>query len=223
MDRRRVTVPAAVLAAGACALVLTGCSASGSEPSPPTGIDELVVPTPDPDPADFVARVDNPWLPLAVGASWTYTDGLDDVAVAVTAGPTVEGVATVSVVTAGRDGETVDHYAQDARGNVWWFGREGEWRAGAAGAEAGLAMAAHPRVGDGYRLADVPGRALLCEVLDVDESEVVPAGRFDDLVEVRTDLDGEVTRRYYAAGTGLVASLSEDDGPELELTAHDAP
>ena len=47
-------------------LVLTGCG-SASEPSPPTGIDELVIPTPSIDPADFVDRVDSPWLPLAAG------------------------------------------------------------------------------------------------------------------------------------------------------------
>ena len=43
-----------------------------SERSPPTGVDELVIPTPSPDPADFVAVVDNPWLPLEPGRTWTY-------------------------------------------------------------------------------------------------------------------------------------------------------
>ena len=30
------------------------------------------IPTPSPDPADFVGAVDNPWLPLAPGRTWTY-------------------------------------------------------------------------------------------------------------------------------------------------------
>ena len=49
--------------------------------------------------------------------------------------------------------QVVDYYAQDRHGNVWWFGREGVWRAGEDGAEAGLAMPATPRVGDGWRAA----------------------------------------------------------------------
>ena len=49
--------------------------------------------------------------------------------------------------------QVVDYYAQDRHGNVWWFGREGVWLAGEDGAEAGLAMPATPRVGDGWRAA----------------------------------------------------------------------
>ncbi len=46
--------------------VLTGCG-SASVSSPPSGVDELVIPTPSPDPDDFVAAVDNPWFPLEPG------------------------------------------------------------------------------------------------------------------------------------------------------------
>src|SRR5690242_18312430 len=60
-------VAAVLLAAGA----LTGCGASPA-PLGPTGIDELTIPTPSPDPADFVADVDNPWFPLPPGTTWTY-------------------------------------------------------------------------------------------------------------------------------------------------------
>ena len=49
--------------------------------------------------------------------------------------------------------QVVDYFAQDRRGNVWWFGREGEWLAGEDGAQAGLAMPATPRLGDGWRAA----------------------------------------------------------------------
>ena len=30
------------------------------------------IPTPTPDPADFVDAIDNPWLPLAPGTTWRY-------------------------------------------------------------------------------------------------------------------------------------------------------
>ena len=49
-----------------------GCGAASPD-SPPSGIDELVIPTPSPDPADFVRGVDNPWLALEPGATWSYT------------------------------------------------------------------------------------------------------------------------------------------------------
>lgn len=53
------------------ALSLTGCV--GPPPSiDPSGVDELQIPTPAPDPADFVATVDNAWFPLAPGSVWTY-------------------------------------------------------------------------------------------------------------------------------------------------------
>ena len=53
----------------------TGCGAAGQanpEKIGPRGVDELVIPTPDPDPDDFVDAVTNPWLPLAPGTVWTY-------------------------------------------------------------------------------------------------------------------------------------------------------
>ena len=122
------------------ALALTGCG-SASDPSPPAGVDGLVIPTPSVDPDDFVTGVDNPWLPLPVGATWRYAlSGTrpGDVTVTTLEGPDVEGVATTAVETQtvhARGRDTVsDFYAQDEAGNVWWFGRQGEWLAGQDGA-----------------------------------------------------------------------------------------
>ena len=60
------------LSVGVVALVLTlaGCG-SVSVDYEETGIDGLTVPTPTPDPEDFVGEVDNPWLPLEPGSTWT--------------------------------------------------------------------------------------------------------------------------------------------------------
>ena len=56
-----------VALAVAVVLVAGGCS-DASPDSPPSGIDELQIPTPSPDPDDFVRGIDNPWLALEPGA-----------------------------------------------------------------------------------------------------------------------------------------------------------
>jgi hypothetical protein len=194
--------------------VLTGCG-TASAPSPPTGVDELVIPTPTPDPGDFVATVDNPWFPLPAGRTWTYdvldTTGSHRLVVSVTDGPVVEGVATTARVAVEGRRTTTDWYAQDTAGNVWWFGRAGEWRAGADGAEAGLAMAASPRLGDGYRTAYDEGviedRAT---VASIDGTVTLPVGTYRDVVviEVRSTVPTSTTHELtYARDVGLV----EDD------------
>lgn len=202
--------------------VAFGAGGCGSESpiSPPTGVDQLVIPTPSPDPADFVPHVDNPWLPLATGATWTYrltggTAGLRTVTV-LPQPVTVAGVATTAVRTDTTDGELVDYFAQDRQGNVWWFGREGEWRAGEDGAEAGLAMPAHPRLGDGWRTAYQPGVVEdQASVTSLDQTATTPAGRYADVVALDSSspLTPEVaTRSFYARGVGLVEQVSTE-GP----------
>jgi len=203
----------------AAVLGLSGCG-TASEPSPPSGVDELAIPTPSVDPDDFVARIDNPWLPLASGATWTYrvtgsTTGVSSGTQTVTVRDQAEDVAGVSataVDTSGPAGDVTDYYAQDRSGNVWWLGREGVWRAGDDGAEAGLAMPRHPRVGDGWRTALLSGvvedRA---SVAALDGSVSVPAGTFDNLVELETSspLTPELgTLESYARGVGLVRTVS---------------
>jgi len=190
---------------------LTGCG-SASVPSPPSGVDELVIPTPSPAPADFVATVDNPWFPLEPGTTWTYAvedpAGAHTLTVTAEPGPEVAGVATTArVSTEGSHVET-DWYAQDDRGNVWWFGRDGSWQAGEDGAEAGLAMADTPRVGDGYRPALAPGVSEdTATVTALDDRVTVPAGTFEALlVDGRSELEpGVHTESSYAEGVGLVA------------------
>ena len=64
--RTRSALPALAVVA---TLGLAGCGAAGDPPTvSPAGVDMLEVPTPSPDPGDFVEQVDNPWLPLLPGA-----------------------------------------------------------------------------------------------------------------------------------------------------------
>ena len=208
------------LAAIGVLLTLSAGCGSASEPSPPSGVDELVIPTPDPRPGDFVSAIDNPWLPYAVGSTWTYAAGSgSSLVVTVDNGPKVDGIATTAVtstVTAppGETKETVDYYAQDRRGNVWWFGREGAWVAGEGGEEAGLAMAATPRLGDGYAL----GNGAHAEVVDLDGYVSVPAGEYDAALVIEVTQGIASATRRYAGGVGLVEN---EAGGGLQLVNFD--
>jgi hypothetical protein len=197
------------------ALALSACG-TGAEPYPPTGIDELVIPTPSPRPDDFVARIDNVWLPLTPGRTWTYDvrrtghpDAIETVRVL--ADPvTVDGVATTAVRTdVRRPGETpatwTDYYAQDTRGDVWWFGRAGLWQAGREGAEAGLVITATPRLGDGYRAAYEKGV--------VEDVITVAQARPQVALEWASALSPGAQRwETYRKGIGLVDRLDTSTG-----------
>lgn len=217
---RRHLLLAVLLAA---CLVAAGCTAS--ESSPPTGVDTLTIPTPDPSPDDFVAEVDNEWLPLPVGATWTYRVREEVAAyrlqVTVTEGPEVQGVATTAVRREPRVSDrqlvsltpSTDWYAQDRDGNVWWFGRADGWRAGESGAQAGLVMPAEPRFGDGFRMALAPGIDQWAQVAGVDT----------DLGQVELDVHRvEVVRtERYAVGVGLQSWSTGGLGASGTLLEHD--
>ena len=232
---------------GALVAATTGACAGGPPTVAPTGVDGLVVPTPSPRPADFTDRVDNPWFPLVPGTVRTYRattgGGPRTVTVTVT-GRTrvVAGVRTVVVHEAvtGPRGRRVaqadEFYAQDLAGNVWFFGvagtpydggrtdEDGSWQAGVDGAQAGLAMPAHPRLGDGYVRAHAPGVAMdQAEVLDLAATRDLPLGFEDRLLETAdtSPLEpGRVRHTFFARGTGPVEQDTVVGGTErLELTA----
>ncbi len=101
---------------------------------------------------------------------------------------------------------TDDWYAQDSEGNIWYFGEDtaefhdgkkdtsGSFEAGVDGAEAGVAMPAHPELGLTYREEYYKGHAEdRSKVLALDQQVEVPAGHF-----TRRDPD----RRLHAARAG---------------------
>jgi len=183
------------------------------------------------NPADFTTRIDNPYFPLTPGRSYrfegttSYGDETDTVTVT---NQTVEilGVRCVvvkdAVQTNGALTElTFDWYAQDAAGNVWYFGEDsheisggvptssaGSWRAGADGARPGVVMPAEPKVGLTYRQEYLVGRAEdMARVLALHAKTDVPYGSFDQLVLTRdwSPLEPSVIEhKYYAKGVGLV-------------------
>ena len=208
-------------------LGLGSCGMGAPRSAPPSGVDGLVVPTPSIDPTDFVAVVDNPWLPLAVGSRWRYaaSDGAS-VEVTVTGTRSVAGVeaTVVDTVERGPGGRVVERssawFAQDREGNVWHVGDEGVWEAGEAGAKAGLAMPATPRVGDGFVEEHAPGVAGdESRVLAVDARRTTSYDAFDGLVQVERSSPlepGRTAEAFYARDVGLVLLEGAQD---LELVA----
>ena len=212
---------AAALAAG-LVLGLTGCAGIG-QPAPydSPGINGLVIPTPTPAPADFVEGVDNPWLAFAPGARWTYdvtegagtrarieVDVLDDTVPV--AGLEATAVQTTTDLGIRAASVTTRLYVQDEAGNVWLVGSDTDdasWRAGEDGAEAGLAMPADPRLGDGWLSYDVPGLARASATVEDQSSE---------LVQLRNEAD-TTTRTVYEKGVGLVGLADLDAGWTAEL------
>lgn len=208
--------------------LLAGCGAAPGR-SDPTGVDGLEIPTPTADPADFVAEIDNPWLPLAVGNEWVYESSEGETIRVTVTDETrvVQGVTTTVVrdVVTGPDGEVIedtdDWFAQDTEGNVWYFGEDtveydergriddaGSWEAGVDGAQAGLVMPAEPRVGDAYRQEFYEGEAEdKGRIVSTSASIDIPFGTYDDVLQTEdtTPLEpGLVERKYYVRDIGVV-------------------
>jgi hypothetical protein len=184
-----------------------------------------------PDPARFSATIDNPYLPFVPGTLMRYRETGDDgrgreVVRVTRRTKLIQGVTTIVV----RDraflrGElvenTFDWYAQDRRGNVWYFGENtkeyesgrvistaGSWQAGRDGARAGIVMKAHPRVGNTYHQEWAPGVAEdQATVLSRNASTTVPYGSFHQVLRTEdfTPLEPDVVEnKFYARGVGSV-------------------
>lgn len=198
------------------------------------------------DPANFVAVIDNPYMPLIPGTTRIYEgeteDGTEHVEVTVLDETRVVMGVTVTVVrdTVTLDGvlleDTHDWFAQDQEGNVWYFGEEvdnyedgvltdhhGAWEAGVDGALPGIVMVANPadHTGEAYRQEYYAGEAEdMGEVMSVNETITVPFGTFTDVVQTKdwTPLEPDVLEhKFYAAGVGVIKELAVDSGEMSEL------
>lgn len=193
-------------------------------------------------PSDFVAGVNNTYMPLVPGTTMVYEartdEGTERTVVHVTnATRTVMGVVCVVVRdTVSLDGsvieDTYDWFAQDVEGNVWYFGEDskeyedgevvstaGSWEAGVGGAKPGIVMLAHPHVGLTYRQEYLKGEAEdMGTVLSLDAAVTVPAGTYSGALRTKdfTPLEpGVVEHKYYAPGVGVV--LEEEGATRVEL------
>lgn len=186
-------------------------------------------------PADFVAGIDNPYLPLAVGSRWVYEGGGERTVVEVLADTRVVMGITATVVrdTVSESGDliedTYDWFAQDVEGNVWYLGEEsveyqdgqavstaGSWEAGVDGALPGITMPALPAVGRAYRQEYYPGEAEdMARVARIGESLSLSFGDFTGVLVITewTPLSPRtVEEKFYAAGVGMIKEAAVRGG-----------
>jgi hypothetical protein len=196
------------------------------------------------DPANFVSRIDNPYFPLRPGTTFIYEgqmpDGFERDELAVTHNTRVIlGVTCVevhdSVFTDGvLTEDTLDWYAQDREGNVWYFGEntqeledglistiEGSFMAGVNGDKPGIIMKAHPAVGNFYRQEFSLNNAEdFAQTLSLNEVVTVRFGTFNHCLksEERTPLEPDVVEdKFYAPGVGTVLEVDLSTGATSEL------
>lgn len=215
---------------------------SAPESSAPSG--QAAVVRPHFDPEDFVRRVDNPFFPLVPGTAYRYSgetaEGIVTSVFKVThATKRILGVTTIEIrdrvfLNGELQEDTFDWFAQDEEGNVWYFGEDtkeyengqvvstaGTWLAGRDGAEQGIIMLAHPRVGDSYRQEFAVGVAEdMARVVSLNKAVKVPYGRFRQCLQTleTTALEPDLKEdKYYARGIGNLLTVNRATGERIEL------
>jgi len=262
--RTRTTIVLAGLAlvAGAC-----GGTQAPSNPTSPSSRPVASSPSPVPSPSaeavanpapvlkghtyrpglppaeDFVAVIDNPYMPFMPGTR-TVFEGVSDgerernVVSVTDRTKVILGVTTTvvhdQVFSANGDlaEDTFDWYAQDRFGNVWYFGEDtaeyangevsstkGSWEAGVGGAQPGVVMLAQPTVGESYHQEFLRGEAEdVGTVVAIDDRVSVPYGSFDHVLvtEDTTPLEPQILEhKFYAPGIGVVLERVLRGGQEV--------
>jgi hypothetical protein len=205
---------------------------------------------PEIDPNNFVDKIGNRFFPLDPGTTFVYggqtEKGTEHNVVEVTHETrSIMGIECIAVHdTVSVEGEltseliedTIDWYAQDRDGNVWYFGEEskqfedgvlvsidGSWMAGVDDAQPGIIMEANPTPHDFYRQEFAIGQA-------EDDAEVVALGQSVDVpfvssgealeTEESSALEpGVLERKFYVPDVGFVLVVELDTGNRLELVS----
>jgi hypothetical protein len=220
----------------AAALIVVGTGGCGSPTSTTATRASTLAPihgayAPKITAANFVAAVDNPYWPLHPGTHFHFegtrgtTPQTDDEVVTHRTRRILGIPATVvsDVVSEhGRPVErTLDFYAQDKQGNVWYLGEDSfelshghfvkasdSWRSGVDGAKPGIIMPADPRPGDGYRQEYYPPGEALDEarVLGYQGPITVPYGTFKRVLVTSeySPLEPQTEQKEYVAAVGEI-------------------
>ncbi|MCX6750191.1 MAG: hypothetical protein NTZ83_01930 [Candidatus Pacearchaeota archaeon] len=196
------------------------------------------------DPLEFVTEVDNPHYTLTPGMSYIYQSETDEgteknIVVVTNETKNILGITTTVVwdrvwFNDELIEETYDWYTQDKEGNVWYFGEDskdyengvvvstkGSWEAGIDGAEPGIVMEAHPKVGDSYRQEYYKGEAEdMGKVIALEESVTVPYRTFNDCIKTKdwSKIEPGKEYKYYCKGVGgVVLEIVPKSGGRVEL------
>jgi hypothetical protein len=231
MDRRWIAV-----AVGVCLLGAGVMASQASAPSVATAT----------DPANFTDPVENAYFPLQPGQvsilrGQEEGEALFERFKVTDKTKVIDGVTTTVV----RDllwksgylaERTLDWYASDNDGNVWYFGEDtatlnqhgqvtgtsGSWESGVDGAVAGIIMPADPKPTDAFRQEFYKGEAEdQAWLVQTAASKEVPYGHLDHLVRSFewTRLEPKVmSEKLFAPDLGLVYENDIAGGAEtLEL------
>jgi hypothetical protein len=194
---------------------------------------------PFPGPDEFVRDVDHPFFPLPRGTRYLYSGAEEneptrDIIDVTTRDKTILGVnVTVVLDRVFIGGElaerTLDYFAQDKRGNVWYLGEDtkeyengkvvstaGSFEAGQNGAKAGIIMRAHPKVGQTTQQEDAPGVAEdKSTVVSLDETVATPYRTFHHCIKTKdfTPLEpGALEVKFFCRGVGFVRARDVSGG-----------
>jgi len=197
------------------------------------------------NPADFTTKIDNPYWPMKPGSRWVYRETDADgarqhVVVTVTrrtkliANGITARVVHDLVTANGKPVEiTDDWYAQDRAGNVWYLGEDtteyengkpvskhGSFEAGVDGAQPGVIMPAHPRVGMRFRQEYYKGQAEdRARIFSLRERAEVPFRFFRRTLMTREENPLEpkmLEYKFYARGVGPVLAVAVSGGTDRE-------
>lgn len=201
---------------------------------------------PEIDPEAFLSPEEtaadpNPFFPLVPGNTWVFESEEEMITVTVTdVAREILGVACIEVrdtVVRRGSGEpiedTLDWYAQDVDGNLWYFGEiaqnfedgvvrnlDGSWIAGEDYAKPGIVFPAGPFAGQAYRQEFLLREAEdVAEVLSVaaDESVEVAdcAGNCLQTLEYTPLEPGVFAQKFYVPGLGPILEVENGDRTEL--------
>jgi len=196
------------------------------------------------DPTNFTTTIDNPYFPLVPGTTFTYLtpDGsIKDVFAVTHDTRVIDGVTCVQVHDSVYTDDvltedTLDFFAQDREGSVWYFGEntaefedgllatiEGSFLSGVNNDKPGIIMKAHPAPGDFYRQEFSLGNAEdYAETVNLNSRVVVPYGRFNNCLKSQetTPLEPDALEdKYYAPGVGNVLTVDLVTGERDELVS----
>ena len=182
------------------------------------------------------------WFPLRPGATWVYRGVKDgepsrEVMKVTNKTRTIDGARCVAIddklwLSGKLEERTTDYYAQDDKGNVWYFGEdtaeldkqgnvkttEGSWMAGVNGAKPGIFMYAAPKAGQSARQEFLKGQAEdHFQVLRLGVGVHVPYGSSQRalLTKEWTPLEpGVLDHKFYLRGVGTVLEQTVKGGDE---------